>query len=143
MPEVQKQHRMQVPKSSIYKAVTSFDEYADFLPEVVSATILDGASETLALVKFEIEVMKRFEYVLEFTMKPDSEVHWKLHESNLFKKNQGAWKFVAINEGTTEVHYSVEVEFGFMVPGWAVKKLTANSLPKMFDNFETKARELA
>lgn len=143
MPQVIRERQMQAPLPAVYQAITDFEAYPKFLGEVVSAKIQPGATKAVARVLFEIEVVKRFAYTLEFRMKEGEEVAWKLVESNFFKTNEGAWRLKDAGGKLTDVKYELNVDFGFMVPGWITKKLTETSLPKMFDSYESRARELA
>ena len=136
MAVVTREKEMDVPIEALYAAITRFEDYPKFLPEVVSAKVLPGATPELARVQFEIEVVKRFDYTLEWQMKPGREAKWKLVESNFFKTNSGKWSLTAKDAAHTAVQYQLDVSFGFLVPGWISRKLTEVSLPKMFENFE-------
>jgi len=135
MAKVVQDKWMQVSPDKLYAAIADVTKYPDFLSEVVSSTVLPGATENGFRVKFEIEVVKRFSYTLEFMLEPRNRVHWKLIESDFFKKNDGKWELSPKNDGT-QVHYELDVEFGFLVPGWISRKLTEVNLPKMFESFE-------
>ncbi len=130
-----------VSLNALYKAITEFERYPEFLPEVVSAKRLPGSTDTSCKVTFELEIVKKFQYTLQFEMKAPHEVRWKLVDSNFFKNNDGAWVLKPVSDTETEVHYELDVSFGFLVPGWISKKLTEVSLPKMFDNFESQAKK--
>lgn len=139
--QVQREREFQVPLECLYRAIVDFESYKNFLPEVVGSTVVSKKGENQVRVKFEIEVMKRFSYELDFTLHPNTEIHWKLTEAGFFKTNQGKW--VLSPKGTgTHVRYELEVGFGFLVPGWVTKKLTESNLPQMFDQFEKRAKEL-
>lgn len=140
MSSVVKNKVFPVSIESLYRAITDFERYPEFLPEVVSAKKI-GSSDSQCDVQFELEVVKRFQYTLSFSMKAPNEVRWKLKDSNFFKNNDGAWVLKSISPTETEVHYELDVSFGFLVPGWISKKLTEVSLPKMFDNFEAQAKK--
>jgi len=142
MPRITREKLMKVAPESLFRAITEYESYPKFLPEVVSVKLLPGATATKQKVQFEIEVVKRFQYVLEFVLKGKEEVSWKLVESNFFKTNEGAWKLEPKGKDQTQVHYELEVGFGFLVPGFVSKKLTEVSLPKMLESFEERARKL-
>lgn len=142
MASVIRDQELLVPAQALFKAITEFVEYPKFLPEVVSAEIID-ASTTQPKVKFELEVVKRFQYILQFKIEGTERISWKLEESNFFKKNEGVWVLKPNGTDKTQVHYELEVGFGFLVPGWISKKLTEVNLPKMFDSFEERAKELS
>lgn len=134
---------MQVPRRAIFRAITEFEKYPEFLPEVVGARIEAPGAKDRVVVLFELELIKRFEYRLEFKVKAENEVTWKLLESDFFKANEGKWVLKEQGNKATQVHYELEVGFGFLVPKFVAKKLTEVNLPKMFDAFEARAKKLA
>lgn len=138
MAKVDRAKTMAVPLDQLEAAILDFSAYPNFLEEVVGAEVVDRPGEKLA-VRFELEIIKKFQYVLAFDHEPGKRIGWRLLESDLFKKNEGEW--LLSKEGKqTAVRYGVEVSFGFLVPGWVTKKLTETNLPKMFDAFEKEAQ---
>ena len=133
---------MKVSPDALFRAITEFENYPKFLPEVVDVKRLSPAKGAKQKVQFELEVVKRFQYVLEFKIEGKEKVEWKLIESNFFKTNEGQWNLKAKGKKETEVHYELEVGFGFLVPGFISKKLTEVSLPKMLESFESQAQSL-
>mgnify|MGYP000650324829 CR=1 FL=1 len=141
MANVVREKEMNVPIGQLYKAITEVENYPKFLSEVVSAKKVSGTPEKFQ-VRFEIEVVKRFQYTLEFQSNGKDTITWKLVDSDFFKKNQGSWNLKSSSEKKTAVHYELDVDFGFLVPGFISKKLTEVSLPKMLDAFESRAKDL-
>lgn len=135
------ERKFNVPVAALYQVVTDFNHYKDFLPEVAGSEILSGQGTDKLRVRFEINLMKRFSYDLEFFLAPEKEVRWKLVDGDFFKINEGRWIFSPV-QNETHVKYELSVQFGFLVPGWITKKLTQNNLPQMFDKFEKEAREI-
>lgn len=143
MAEVLREKSMSVPSEALFSAITDFEKYPEFLGEVVGAKIIKKPNPQTIWVQFEIEVVKKFVYVLEFTLKGKEEVHWRLKESDFFKKNEGKWVLKEKSPKETQVIYELDVAVVFLVPSWIAKKLTEVNLPKMFDSFEARAKELA
>lgn len=143
MAQVLREKLMAVPADALFKAITEFEHYPDFLSEVVGAKVIKKPSANQVWVQFEIEVVKKFVYVLEFTMNGKEETSWKLIESDFFKKNEGRWVLTAKGSNQTQVQYELEVGVVFLVPSWISKKLTEVNLPKMFDSFESRAKEFS
>ena len=141
MAKVVREKEMNVSCALLLRAITEAENYPKFLSEVVSAKKVSGTPEKYQ-VCFEIEVVKRFQYTLEFQTNGKDKVSWKLVDSDFFKKNEGTWSLKAVSDKKTAVHYELDVDFGFLVPGFISKKLTEISLPKMFDAFELRAKEL-
>ncbi len=142
MAKVEKQFEVSVSVEKFYQAVSDVEKYPQFLSEVVSAKIVKGKGTQSVRAAFEIEVVKKFDYVLDFKLEPQSRVSWKLVESNFFKENKGSWVITSKTAGITEVQYDLDVGFGFLVPGFISKKLTEINLPAMFKAFEKRALEL-
>lgn len=138
---IQREREFKVPSQLLYQVIVDFENYKNFLPEVVGSSIVSGKGSEKVRVRFEIDLMKRFIYDLEFDLFPEKEVHWRLLESDFFKANQGRW-ILTPNSSGTHVQYELEVGFGFLVPGWITKKLTESNLPQMFDKFEMRAKEI-
>ncbi len=143
MAEVVRDKRMSVSQRALFSAITEFEKYPEFLNEVTGAKIIKRPSPDKVHVQFEIEVVKKFVYTLEFQLKGSEEVKWKLVDSDFFKKNEGRWVLKEKGNNETEVHYELDVAVVFMVPSWIAKKLTEVNLPKMFESFEVRAKELA
>lgn len=139
--QIHREREFKVSTQELYQVIVDFENYKTFLPEVVGSDIVSGKGSDKVRVRFEIDLMKKFAYELEFSLFPEKEVHWKLLESDFFKANQGKW-ILTPNTNGTHVKYELEVGFGFLVPGWITKRLTESNLPQMFDKFETRAREL-
>lgn len=142
MAEVIRDKVMKVSQEALFSAITDFDKYPDFLPEVTGAKVVKRISPEKLHVKFEIEVVKTFVYTLEFQLKGQNEIHWKLIESDFFKKNEGKWVLKEKSKAETDVHYELDVAVVFLIPSWIAKKLTEVNLPKMFEAFEQRAQEL-
>lgn len=134
---------MAVPRRALFRAITEFERYPEFLPEVVGAKVEGKGQNGKVVVQFELELIKRFEYKLEFQVRGENEVEWRLLESDFFKTNEGKWVLKDQGTGKTKVHYELQVGFGFLVPKFVAKKLTEVNLPKMFEAFESRAKQLA
>jgi len=125
----------------ITDVVLDFESYPKFLPEVIAARRLpvsDGALQ----VEFELELVKRFRYVLKFRVRED-EIAWSLVDSDFFKKNEGRWVLTPISRQRTRVRYECDVAVGFLIPGWISRKLTEINLPRMLESFEKRAKSSA
>jgi ribosome-associated toxin RatA of RatAB toxin-antitoxin module len=141
MPSVAREREMTVSKEALRKAILDFAGYPKFLPEVVSAKERSGGTPQATFVDFELEIIKRFQYTLVFDFHREDEIHWRLHEGKIFKRNQGRWVFKPGPKNLLAI-YELDVELGLYVPGWVTKKLTENNLPRLLENYETRAKEM-
>ncbi len=128
---------MPVPVKKLWKVIVDFEKYGEFLEEVISTKV--EKKRNVFLVHYEIEILKRFKYTLEFNMTPFTEISWKLIDGEIFKINNGRWLLREKSPNQTHVIYETEVTFGFYVPSWVIKKLTEVNLPMMLEAFEKRA----
>lgn len=128
---------MPVSVKKLWNVILDFESYPEFLKEVVSTKVEKKGK--LFLVEFEIEILKRFKYTLEFSTTPFSEISWKLVEGEFLKTNNGKWVLKEKSKSQTLAIYETEVTFGFFVPNWVIKKLTEVNLPAMLEAFERRA----
>jgi ribosome-associated toxin RatA of RatAB toxin-antitoxin module len=142
MPKVVQELSMAVSADALRRAILDFEKYPEFLSEVVAAKAHEKKSDGTQRVDFEIEVIKRFKYTLEFDASDKNSIKWRLIDSNFFTANEGSWDLTESGEKKTDVVYSLEVGVKFLVPGFIAKKLTEVSLPKLLVNFEARAGKL-
>ncbi len=142
MAKVVEHRTMAVSADALRRAILDFEKYPDFVSEVVSAKAHEKKSDGSQLVDFEIEVVKKFQYTLEFNLTNPNLLRWRLIESNFFTANEGSWELESIGDKQTKVTYSLDVGVKFLIPSWVSKKLTEVSLPRLLDSFESRAKKL-
>lgn len=134
---------MGVSLDALKRVILDFEKYPLFLSEVIVAKTKDAKQPGHQLVEFEIEVVKRFKYTLDFDTTGGNVIRWRLVDSNFFTANEGSWDLKALGKDKVEAKYQLEVGVKFMVPGFVAKKLTEVQLPKLLDNFEARAAEVS
>ena len=60
--------------------------------------------------------------------------------SDIFKKNEGSWKFKDLGDGRTQVDYSLEVEIKGFAPKTLVNSLTEKNLPAMLKSYHERCK---
>ncbi|MBI1908566.1 MAG: SRPBCC family protein [Deltaproteobacteria bacterium] len=140
MPEISSSVEIKASPKIVYGIVTDFEKYPEFLPETKSVEIKkEGRSPQ---VRFQIQVIKTISYLLQFNLKPLTDVCWKLVEGDIFKRNSGFWKFEEVKKGVTKATYSIDVDFGVLVPRMITHMLVGKSLPQMLERFKKRAEKL-
>ena len=125
-------------QKDFFDVVCDYQRYPEFISEIINARMISVQPKR---VEFTLELVKTFHYVLEFKEKSPTEISWKLVDSNLFKKNSGGWRIQKEN-GALAVTYSLDVEFGFLVPSVIVNRMVKKDLPKMIDRFSNRVLAL-
>lgn len=133
----------EAPIEKVYQAITSYQDYPNFVEGVSDVNIIESSDEG-ALVEYSINMIKKLRYILKMTHQKPTKVEWKLDSGDLFKVNQGSWELKDNGDGTTEVKYRVEVDIKGFIPmaGKIVNTLTEGQLPKMLKSYENKAKSL-
>lgn len=143
MAKVIKEKEMNVNAADLMAVIQDYENYPEFLPEVVGAEIVTKGKKKNTEVQFDLNLIKQFQYKLSFDEKSDTEVSWTLVDSDFFKANEGRWVLTPKNENTTLARYELEVGFGFLVPGFITKTLTETNLPGLLDRFEKRTLEVS
>lgn len=126
------------PVEKVWKAISDYDSYAQFLPEVKKIHT-SGRKGNEVQVHYEVEVIKTIKYTLKMKEEPPKKVTWSFVEGEFMKDNQGSWELEPAGEGKTKATYSIDMRLGALVPGSIVKALVETNLPKMLEAFKKRA----
>lgn len=129
------------PIENVFKVLTDYESYPDFMDGVKSVEILSGDAKK-AKVKYNLDIIKKFTYTLDLVAKENESISWTFDSGDLFKKNNGKWTLKDLGDGTTEVTYSIDIDFKMMVPGMISKKLVSSNLPSMMKQVCKRAKNL-
>jgi ribosome-associated toxin RatA of RatAB toxin-antitoxin module len=124
----------------LLSVITNFEAYPRFIPEMVSAKIIQQTGDVWE-VSFGIHVVRRLDYTLRLTQVNPHRVEWKL-VTGVFRSNEGAWQLTPMDEGTrTHAEYTVDIQVGMFLPGSLVRSLVGKSLPSMLKKFKEQAEK--
>jgi len=137
---------LKVSVKNLYDVITDYASYPEFVTGMKGARILQQIDERTKLVEFDLEMMKRLKYTVRISEEisadqKSAEVSWALDKSDLMKVNNGRWRVKSLENGETEVIYSLEVDLNFPVPGFIMKGLVSNSLPAAIREFSERAQK--
>lgn len=139
MAQASATERVQASAEQMYRVITDYDHYPQFLPMCKSVST-QRKSPTEIEVAYVLDLFTTVQYTIKQTEDPVAKsVHWELLTSSIFKKNTGGWKLREISPGLTEAKYELDLEFKVPVPGFVLKKLVQVSLPEMMKAFIKKA----
>ncbi|MEW6055981.1 MAG: SRPBCC family protein [Bdellovibrionota bacterium] len=142
MAEASKTIEMQVTRDNLWKVITDYEKYGEFVEGVQNVKILSRTKNEVR-IQYGIELLgKEIFYVLDhFEDIPDT-MSWKLVESNILKANSGSWIIKDLGGGRSEVTYQLALDFKIYVPGIVLNGLVKSSLPKMLGSFEKRTKEV-
>jgi ribosome-associated toxin RatA of RatAB toxin-antitoxin module len=142
MPSVKRTEIFPYSSEKIYQVLTDFESYPKFVEGVDDLVVLEK-SEQYVKARYSLNMIKKFQYVLEIRLEAPHQVSWTFLEGSLFKKNDGSWKLTPLEDNKTQVDYSLDVEFKLFAPKTIIKKLVETSLPNMLKSFEKRVGEVS
>ena len=123
------------PIKTVFDVVTDYEAYPDFLSDCKNVEVLKK-TKTSAEVLFEVSVIKKIKYTLNMKFKAPKKVTWSLVKGDFMKSNDGSWDLEEVKKGVTKAIYSIEMNFGALVPSKITKALVSTNLPSMLKSFK-------
>jgi ribosome-associated toxin RatA of RatAB toxin-antitoxin module len=126
----------------LFAIVTDYEAYPEWLSDVKRVEVLDTDGDGLALATtMRVDVtIREVEYTLDYTYEYPKSVSWKSRDGGDLKHIEGSYTFEINEDGGTTVTYSLEIDPGFPVPGFmlkrAAKHITGQALGGLRDRAE-------
>ena len=145
MAKAEHEMTFDVDAKHYFKAVSDFEKYPEFVEGMKKVRLEPphAAGENVGHYEFSM-MSKDMSYILNLKQSAQAgTVSWKLKESEFFKVNNGSWLIEPVGPGKCKVHYALEVEFNFSVPGFILKGMVKGTLPTMMKSFYERAKKIA
>tara|TARA_R110002072_G_scaffold64203_4_gene159661 strand:+ start:106489 stop:106917 length:429 start_codon:yes stop_codon:yes gene_type:complete len=139
MAQATRQETWDVSVEKIWNVITDYQSYAEFVDGVSAVEVLEQ-DESGARVKFSLNLIKKFSYILKLKHEPHTKISWSFETGDIFKKNEGSWQFKDLGDGKTQIDYALEVDIKGFVPKAIVNSLTSKNLPAMMDSYQNRAK---
>ena len=137
MAKVETEYLFQGTQKKVFAGIRNYQAYPAHLPGVTHIEVLPPkAAGSSAQVRYELNIIKKFFYVLDMFEEEPNTIHWSLAESNLMKTNTGSWSFSSKDAQTTRATYSLDVKFKGLVPGSITDSIAKANLPAMMAGFQ-------
>ncbi len=142
MTGVTRSIEIQAPIETVFAVIADYERYPEFLAHITGAQILDrGDGEVTA--EFELDLIKKFRYVLVLREDPPHRLNWSLAEGRWMVRNDGSWELIDLGDAGVRATYTVDLDFEIPVPRGVTTRLAGTSLPQTLDDFRRRAEELA
>lgn len=140
MAEAQTTELFNCTVDELYKIVSDYEKYPEFLNEVRECKVIKSEGNK-KLVEFTVTVIKDFKYRLWMTEEAPSKVSWVFESGDIFKVSNGSWN-LKDEAGKTRATYAVEAKFNLFVPGPIAKALVSVNLPNMISSYHKRVKEI-
>lgn len=137
---VERTETFDVGIDKIYNVIIDYEKYPEFVSGVDEIEILEQ-DDNGARVKYSLNLIKKFSYILKLTHEKPNKVSWVLESGDLFKNNTGSWEMKDLGDGKTEVTYKLNVDFKVLAPKMIVNKLVSSNFPAMMKAYHQRAKE--
>ncbi|MBN1904571.1 MAG: hypothetical protein JW927_05685 [Deltaproteobacteria bacterium] len=131
---------------TVFIAVTDFDHYPEFMPNIVKAIPVSSNNEnkkysfTLKVALWDIE----YTLLLKPGNKGDSySLDWTFVEGDI-KDTTGSWRIRPYEEDNrySLIYYRVKTDPGRFVPDWVADRLSTKSIPDMIEAVSKRSVEV-
>jgi ribosome-associated toxin RatA of RatAB toxin-antitoxin module len=141
MPKIEINEILAADRDRIFRAVTRYDNYPNFIYGIKSVEVT-RTSESTARVTYHLSILKDIVYTLDLVEdKQRGIVKWSLVKSEFFKTNHGFWELTDLGSGRSSIRYCLDFELKLPIPQLVIKHLLKRKLSSILKAFEKQARE--
>ena len=127
--------------AQMFALVNDVPSYPEFLPWCVAVRVEDvSATERIAMLKIAHGVLQT-EFTTRNTLIPDAQIDMRLTHGP-FRDLTGAWRFDAIGDRGSRVHFKVEFEFKNRLTSAAFNAVFETLCGSIVDAFVARARKV-
>jgi ribosome-associated toxin RatA of RatAB toxin-antitoxin module len=124
---------------SVFEAIRKYDKYPEYLPGVTKIDVLPAKEKgSVCQVRYELNIVKTFFYVLNMFEDGPKKIWWTLAESNILKANNGSWTFKTKPKEKNKTHasYKLDIRFKGLIPSAITDQVAKANLPLMMNGFQ-------
>jgi coenzyme Q-binding protein COQ10 len=132
-----------VAPEQFFAVLLDYASYPQFVPELRAVKVERASGEAVDVTYWLDVTLKVFEFTLRHEANPPHDrIEWRLTRGGEFmRRNSGFWKLEKTAKGTRAT-YSIDIDFGPLVPVSFEKQLAERGLPNMLANFKARAESL-
>ena len=128
-----------VSKEALWRAITDFAGYPEFMPRTVECRVLKQEGDVLHVLQAIKVGPKTIRYTIRLVQhEAEARTEWTLAEGD-FKRLEGSWRLEELGGGQLKITYSNMVNIGFKIPGWVNKALVGGSMPEVVESAVARA----
>jgi ribosome-associated toxin RatA of RatAB toxin-antitoxin module len=121
----------------VFQGIVQYPKYPQYLPGVTDIEILPADKPgSSCQVRYELNIIKTFYYVLDMYEESPSRVWWQLADSNVMKENNGSWTLSKKGKDKTAAVYTLDIKFKGLVPSTITSKVAKANIPGMLEGFQ-------
>jgi ribosome-associated toxin RatA of RatAB toxin-antitoxin module len=132
-----------VAPEAFFDVLRDYASYPQFVPELRAVKVGPRAGEAVEVTYWLDVTLKVFEFTLRHESNPlHDRIEWRLVRGGEFmRRNSGFWNLERTPRGTRAT-YTIDIDFGPLVPVNFEKTLAERGLPNMLANFKAHAEGL-
>ncbi len=133
------------PPAEAFAVAADVESYTDWASAVKEVEVLETDEDDRAIrVRFVVDGMiKRIQYVLQYEYEPPNLMTWTAEPGPDIEEMQGSYEFNELEDGATEIVYSLAVAPAFSVPGFLRKQAEKQIVTTALRDLKRRVEELA
>lgn len=137
MAKLETEHVFKNDIETVFRGLGQFSKYPEYLQGVTDIKVLPAKADgSFCQVQYDLNIIKKFYYILNMYQESPNKIWWDLDSSNLMKVNDGSWNLTPLKNGETKAVYSLDIKFKGLVPSKITDQIAKANLPAMFAGFE-------
>ena len=128
-----------------FAVAVDVENYPSWASAVKEVEVLETDDEGRGVrVRFVVDGMiKRIQYVLQYEFEPPERMTWSAEPGPDIEQMQGSYEFRQLEDGGTEIVYSLAVAPAFSVPGFLRKQAEKQIVTTALRDLKRRVEELA
>ena len=137
MAKLETEHVFKNDIETVFSGLGQFEKYPQYLQGVTDIKVRPAKADgSFCQVQYDLNIIKKFYYILNMYQESPSKIWWDLDSSNIMKTNDGSWDLTQLKNGDTKAVYTLDIKFKGLVPSKITDQIAKANLPAMFAGFE-------
>jgi len=135
--KLETEHVFEGDVQKVFAGISQYSLYPEYLPAVTKVEVLKPRiAGSTCQVRYELNLIKKFYYVLDMFEQAPNKIWWELDESNIMKANTGSWNLEEKGKDKTKAVYTLDVKFRGLVPSKITDQIAKANLSQMLSGFQ-------
>jgi len=125
----------------LFAIVTDLEAFPDWLSDVKEVEVLERDEDGYIIAsRMTVDVtIKVVSYVLDYEFEYPDKVTWTSRPGGDIKQIDGSYEFAENADGSTLITYNLEIDPGFPVPGFLLKRAAKHITKQALDGLKARA----
>ncbi|MCW2973490.1 MAG: cyclase/dehydrase [Thermoleophilia bacterium] len=131
------------PLEEVFALATDVEGFGAWIKDIREVEVLGRTKDGLATAaRMRVDVsIREVEYILDYEYDRPNGVSWSSRPGGDIKSLEGSYAFEVNDDGGTDVTYTLELDPGFPVPGFLLKRATKHITSAALSGLKARAED--